>query len=456
MNRPDIAWITPDNLALFVDLYELTMAQSYHHRGYNPPVVFDYFVRHLPPERRYLVFAGLEQLVAYLQRLQFHPDALDYLSSLGMFRREFLDMLASFRFTGDLWSVPEGTVVFAGEVLVRVEAPLIQAQIIETAVLNLLNFETLIASKAARVVLAARGRGVVDFSPRRDHGLDAANKVARASYLAGALGTSNVLAGKLWGIPVFGTMAHSYVMAFPDERTAFRAFCEDYPDRPVLLVDTYDVAQGIQHAIEVGRELQQRGRRLFGIRIDSGDLVGASRRAREMLRRAGMGYVRILLSGDLNEYKIRDLLDAGAEVDSFGVGTEMGTSRDVPALGGVYKLVQVQDQPVIKRSAGKQTLPGRKQVYRFPDRDVVALEGETIDGGTPLLRPVMLHGELVGELPSLESLRDRTLSVLHRLPSLLTRVEPVEHEEERWPVVLSPGLKALLEKLHGTVPGSSP
>ncbi|MCF6191985.1 MAG: nicotinate phosphoribosyltransferase, partial [Candidatus Hydrothermae bacterium] len=235
MNRPDIAWITPDNLALFVDLYELTMAQSYHHRGYNPPVVFDYFVRHLPPERRFLVFAGLEQLVAYLQRLRFHPDALAYLSSLGMFRREFLDMLASFRFTGDLWSVPEGTVVFAGEVLVRVEAPLIQAQIIETAVLNLLNFETLIASKAARVVLAARGRGVVDFSPRRDHGLDAANKVARASYLVGALGTSNVLAGKLWGIPVFGTMAHSYVMAFPDERTAFRAFCEDYPERPVLL-----------------------------------------------------------------------------------------------------------------------------------------------------------------------------------------------------------------------------
>ena len=451
MNRSEIPWITPENLALFVDLYELTMAQSYHHRGYNPPVVFDYFVRHLPPERRFLIFAGLEQLIAYLQHLRFHPEALKYLGSLG-FRTSFLRYLEGFRFTGDLWSVPEGTVVFAGEVLVRVEAPLIQAQIVETALLNLLNFETLIASKAARVVLAAKGRGVVDFSPRRDHGLDAANKVARASFLVGAMGTSNVLAGKLWGIPVFGTMAHSYVMAFPDERTAFRAFCEDYPDRPVLLVDTYDVTQGIQHAIEVGKELQKRGKRLFGIRIDSGDLVYWSRKAREMLRNAGMGHVRILLSGDLNEYKIRDLLEAGAEVDSFGVGTEMGTSRDVPALGGVYKLVQVGDQPVVKRSAGKQTLPGRKQVYRFPDRDVVALEEENLSEGTPLLRPVLMKGQVVDPLPSLEALRDRTLAVLHRLPERLRRVEPVEKEDERWPVHLSPGLRSLMEKLHATVP----
>lgn len=441
--RPDFGYTFPDDLGLVVDLYELTMAQSYFHRGMNGWAVFDYFIRDLPPTRRFLVFAGLETLLAGLRDLRFSDEALAYLRSLGLFREDFLDYLRNFRFRGDVYSVREGQIVFGGEVLVRVEAPLIEGQIIETFLLNTLNFQTMIASKAARVVLAARGRGVVDFSPRRDHGVDAALKVARASYLAGCMGTSYVLAGRLFGIPVFGTMAHAYVMAFPSELKAFLAFAREYPARPIFLVDTYDVRQGVEHTIEAARILEKEGIRVFGIRIDSGDLVELSRLARSMLDEAGLREVKILLSGDLDEYRIAKLLEQGASVDSFGVGTRMGTSSDAPYLGGVYKLVEYEGAPRVKRSPGKQTLPGRKQVYRQDGKDVVGLVDEPVEG-EPLLAPVMRQGEIL-DLPDLHTLREETLIRLSNLPEALKDLSP--HDHPLWEVVPSPGVQALLLSL---------
>lgn len=436
----------PDDLGLVVDLYELTMAQSYFHRGMNGWAAFDYFIREQPPTRRFFLFAGLETLVAALENLRFPKETRAYLRSLGIFRDDFLDYLKDFRFEGDLYSVREGEVVFAREPILRIEAPLIQAQIVETLLLNTLNFQTLIASKAARVILASQGRGVVDFSPRRDHGVDAALKVARASYLAGCMGTSYVHAGKVYGIPVFGTMAHSYVMAFPSEKEAFLAFAREYPQRPILLVDTYDVLQGVQHAIDVARILDREGIRLFGIRIDSGDLVTLSQQARSMLRQAGYSDVNIVLSGDLDEYRIAQILNQGAEADSFGVGTRLGTSSDMPYLGGVYKLTMYEGKPRVKHSVGKQTWPGRKQVYRQQGRDVVVLEGEHAQG-EPLLHKIMEKG-MIRMLPTLEESREYARQRLQDLPDTLRGLDPLPpHAPSSWDVVPSSGLQQLIESL---------
>ncbi len=443
MIRATFGYTLPQDLGLVVDLYELTMAQSYFHRGMNGWAVFDYFIREQPPTRRFFLFAGLESLLAALEDLRFSREALAYLRTLGLFQPDFLEYLERFRFQGDIYSVEEGEVVFAGEVILRVEAPLVEAQIVETLLLNTLNFQTLIASKAARVVLAAQGRGVVDFSPRRDHGVDAALKVARASYIAGCLGTSYVHAGKVFGIPVFGTMAHAYVMAFPSELDAFLTFAREYPQRPIFLVDTYDVVDGVRHAIEAARILEREHIRVFGIRIDSGDLVALSRKARTMLREAGLSHVRILLSGDLDEYRIRELLDRGAQVDSFGVGTRMGTSSDTPYVGGVYKLVEYEGRPRIKRSPGKQTWPGRKQVYRQEGRDVVALEDEAVEG-RPLLRKVMERGRALS-LPPLTAIREHARQRLEALPERLRQIDPLpEGASPLWEVTPSPGIQKLL------------
>ncbi len=353
--------------ALTLDLYELTMAYSYFKRGLNGQATFDYFVRAPTEHRRFLIFAGLETLLDYLEHLRFEPEDLAYLESLGLFDREFLEYLRGFRFSGEVWAVPEGEVVFPGEPLVRVSAPRIEAQLIETFLLNALNFETLIASKAARVLLAAgREASVVDFSPRRDHGVDAALKVARASYLAGFAGTSNVAAGRAFGIPVVGTMAHAYVMSFPDELSAFRAFAADHPN-PTLLIDTYDVLEGARNALRVARELRAQGRQLFGVRIDSGDLAALSRKVRAILDEAGFPEVRLIVSGDLDEYRIQAFREQGGVAWGYGVGTRLGVSWDLPALGGVYKLVEDAHGPRIKKSAGKLTLPARKQVWRLED-----------------------------------------------------------------------------------------
>ena len=455
--QPILGWVDGENMALLTDLYELTMADSYYRRGKNQETTFDLFVRHLPPHRSYLVAAGLEQVLYYLAHLRFTPQAIEYLASLDLFSPEFLDYLRDFRFTGTVWAIPEGEFFFPKEPVLRVTAPRIEAQIIETFLLNTINFQSMIASKASRVVQAARGRAVVDFSPRRDHGADAALKVARATYIGGCIGTSCTLAGQIFGIPVYGTMAHSYVMSFKTELEAFRAFAQDFPNNALLLIDTYDTLQGARHAIVVAREMEARGYRLRGVRLDSGDLVALSREVRKILDEAGLGYVKILLSGDLNEYKIRDLLDKGAVVDFFGVGTEMGTSRDAPSLGGVYKLVEDDMGPKIKLSSGKVTLPAKKQVHRVVDgqgrwlEDVIALEGEdlTLKGEAyPLLVKVMEGGEVVYDLPSLEEIRARCLEAVDRLPRELKTLEAFPEEE--LPVKLSPGLDELTRRLIET------
>lgn len=447
---PGFGYITPDNVALMTDLYELAMADSYHRQGMNDRATFALFVRSLPPGRAFLVSAGLDTALAYLEGLRFGEDAIQYLRGLKMFSDGFLDSLRGFRFTGDVRAIPEGEIFFPPEPLLEVSGPRIEAQIVETFLLNTLNFQVMVASKAARAVLAARGRGVVDFSPRRDHGVDAALKVARASYIAGCTGTSNVLAGMIYGLPVVGTMAHSYVMSFSDELQAFRAFTHDFPNHAVLLIDTYDTLAGVANAITVGREMRERGARLRGVRIDSGDLVAQSRAVRAALDGAGFRDTQIFLSGDLNEYRIAELLDQGAAVDAFGVGTELGTSPDAPNVGGVYKLVEDEKGYRIKLSTGKATLPGRKQVWRRadaegqPSGDLLALHDEPPPPGcSPLLVEAMRGGRRV-RAESLDEIRQRCTVQLAALPEELRALDdPVPY-----PVTLSPALAALRERMR--------
>ncbi|MDQ7819999.1 MAG: nicotinate phosphoribosyltransferase [Armatimonadota bacterium] len=460
---PEFGFVTPDTLGLLVDLYELVMADSYLREGLNDQATFDLFVRSLPPNRAFLVSAGLETALAYLEAVRFTDEAIAYLRGLRLFSDAFLDYLREFRFTGDVWAVPEGEVVFPPEPLVEVTAPRIEAQLVETFLLNTFNFQVMIASKAARVVLAAGGRAVVDFSPRRDHGADAALKAARASYVAGCAGTSNVLAGLLYGIPVYGTMAHSYVMSYPDELTAFRAFARDFPRNAILLIDTYDTLQGARHAVAVAREMAARGDRLRGVRIDSYEsldqLAEVSRRVRAIFDEAGLVDVQIILSGDLDEYKIAEVLARGAAAQAFGVGTRMGTSEDAPSLGGVYKLVEDTAGPKIKLSAGKATLPGRKQVWRARTadgglQDTIALREEPAPpGSTPLLVPVMSGGRVIRQ-DSLAQMRARCAAALRDLPPPLR----VLHGTPPSPVSLSPELRALQAQMFQAAarPGDSP
>ncbi len=445
-------WVTSENMALLTDMYELTMADSYLRHGLNQWATFDLFVRALPPHRRFLLNVGLEQIVHYLINMRFSEDAIAYLRSRNVFSEEFLAYLRDFRFHGTVWAMPEGTVFFPNEPVLRVTAPRIEAQIVETFLLNTVNANVMYASKAARVVIAAQGRGVADFSPRRDHGTDAAMKVARASYIAGCVATSNVLAGHLYGIPITGTMAHSYVMSFPTELDAFRAFAFDYPHNAVLLIDTYDTLQGARHAVVVAREMQARGYKLRGVRLDSGDLVGLSREVRRILDEAGFPDVLIFLSGDLDEYRIQDLLRAGAAADAFGVGTRMGTSSDAPYVNGVYKIVEDETGLKIKLSTGKVTLPGRKQVYRFYDgqgkmtHDLVAMADETPPAqGEPLLVEVIREGELVYDLPSLDRIRDVAAAGLQALPDELRTID--DEVEATYPVQVSDQLAALRDEI---------
>ncbi|MDR7415289.1 MAG: nicotinate phosphoribosyltransferase [Armatimonadota bacterium] len=449
MEDQAMEFVTEQNMALLVDLYELTMAQSYFREGRNEPATFDLFVRNLPPRRGFLVSAGLDTALDYLERLRFPEEGIAYLRGLGLFDEGFLRYLRDFRFTGDVRAIPEGEVFFPPEPVLQITAPRIEGQIVETFLLNQINLQSLIATKAARVVLAARGRPVIDFSPRRDHGTDAALKVARSSYLAGCAGTSNVLAGMLYGIPVYGTMAHSYVMSFEDELEAFRAYARQFPDRCILLIDTYDTLQGARNAVVVARELRERGYRLRGVRIDSGDLATLSREVRAILDSAGFPEVQILASGDLNEDKIAALLEAGAPIDAFGVGTEMGVSYDAPALGGVYKLVEDTAGYRIKRSTGKVTLPGRKQVWRVyregrMQEDIIALADDPPPpGAEPLLVEVMRGGRRIHR-ESLEDARRRCGERFRMLPDELRRLDG-----GRYPVRLSPQLEAVLQAMAG-------
>ncbi len=439
-----MTWIGDDNVALFTDLYELTMAASYFAHGLDHQATFDLFVRALPAQRRFLVACGIDDALDYLETVRFGPDAIGYLRSLGLFADDFLGYLGALRFTGTVWAVPEGEIVFGNEPLLEVTAPLIQAQLAETFLINCVASQSMIASKAARVALACAGRPFVDFSARRDHGADAALRGARAAVVGGAVGTSLVAAGQAFGLELSGTMAHAYVMTFDDERDAFRAYARDFPDNAVLLIDTYATVEGARNAAAVANELRADGIHVRGVRLDSGDLVALSREVRRILDDNGCGEVVIFASGDLDEYRITELIAAGAPVDAFGVGTQLGTSGDAPSLGGVYKLVEDEDGPKIKLSEGKLTLPGRKQVHRAGGYDVVSLRAETVAGSRPLLEPAMEAGVRVRPRGSVADARARCNQAVAALP---TRLLALQVPGEPYEVRSSPGLRALVDQL---------
>jgi nicotinate phosphoribosyltransferase len=445
-----LRWVSDDNVALLTDLYELTMAASYVAHGLDEPATFDLFVRSLPAERAFLVMCGLEQALDYLEGFHFPPAALDYLGSLGIFDRRFLDRLATLRFTGEVWAMPEGEVCFAEEPLMRLTGPLVEVQLAETFLLNCLGFQTLVASKAARVALACGERSFVDFSARRDHGADAALKAARAAYVGGAAATSNVLAGMAYGIPLGGTMAHSYVMRFGDEAEAYRTFARVFPRNATLLIDTYDTEEGARIVARVATELRTEGISIRAVRLDSGDVAALSRSVRHILDAAGHRDIEIFASGDLDEHAIAALLAGGAPIDGFGVGTRLGTSADVPSLPVVYKLVEDVTGPKIKIAPHKTTQPGRKQVYRVEGtsdpHDVVALgEEQPPAGSRPLLEHAITGGRRVRAPEPLAAIRARRAEAVERLPEHVRGLGPVEPP---YPVRLSAGLTALIERLR--------
>lgn len=418
------------------------MAAGYYAAGkVQQKATFELSIRRLPAHRNFVIAAGLPQAIDYLLNLSFSGEEIDYLRGLPAFAGAasgFFDYLRDFRFTGDVFAVPEGTVLFAGEPMMTVRAPIIEAQIPETYLLSALTFQTLIATKAARVVEAAAGRAVVEFGTRRAHTPEAGVLGARAAYLGGCAGTSNTLAGFRYGIPVYGTAAHSWVMAFCGETESFRQLQRVLGPSTVHLVDTYDALEGTRKAASLGNPL-------WGIRLDSGDFEQLSRAARGILDQAGLPNAKIMLSGDLDEYRIRELVAAGAPADVFGVGTQLATSADAPAMGAIYKLVEVDISGIkrftAKMSEEKHTLPGAKQVFRFEDHDVLARSGEC-SKGKALLRPVLLGGQLMEPLPDLNAARERAAESLRALPPPLRSLEPADP----WPVRRSKDLEALIER----------
>ncbi len=440
----------PCHSALLTDLYELTMAAAYFDNNFQGVATFELFVRSLPSQRNFLLTAGLEQALDYFENLHFAPEEIDYLQHQPVFAhvsRRFFDYLRDFRFTGEVWAMPEGTVAFGEEPLLRVTAPIIEAQIVETFLLSTLTFETLIASKAARIVAAAQGRPVVEFGSRRAHGPDAGVLAARAAYIGGCSGTSNVEAGRRFGVPVFGTLAHSFVMAYAEEEEAFRRFQKLFPQHAVLLVDTYDTLAAIEKIIDSGL-------RPGSVRLDSGDQLDLSRKIRARLDSAGLQQTKIFSSGDLDETVIARLLQAGAPIDAFGVGTALATSKDAPALGGVYKLVDVQGDQApslrAKFSEEKVTYPGRKQVFRFRDasgtyqKDLVACESETYPGAAPLLELVMKGGKRTAPSPPLPEIQARVTRELSHLPHSIRQL----NAESGYAVSFSARLKELLQEIR--------
>ena len=424
MKKSQFYFVDETNMSLLTDFYELTMCSSYFENGRNESATFDLFIRKLPPNRSYFIFAGLEQVLFFLENMRFSEEHIGYLREKRL-NEDFLEYLRGFKFGGEVWSVPEGTVVFPEEPLIRVTAPIIEAQLVETFLLNTVNLQTMIATKASRVVRAAKGRSVIEFGLRRTQGTDAGMKAARCSYMAGAEGTSNVLAGMRYGIPIFGTMAHSYVMFFDSEVDSFRAFARTFPETSTFLIDTYEVLEGADNAATVAKELEKHGYRLNAVRLDSGDLLTASQKVRRILDNKGLKYVKIFASGDLDEYVIDELVKGGAEIDAFGVGTRMSTSLDRPYVDVVYKLSgKIEDGsfiPAMKLSDGKLTFPGKKQVFRQRDkngkcvRDIIGLEDEHLEGER-LLKKVMKDGRITCEMPTLEDVRKNALRNLSELP----------------------------------------
>ncbi|BBO69652.1 nicotinate phosphoribosyltransferase [Desulfosarcina alkanivorans] len=405
---------------LFTDLYELTMAAGYFDRQLDDTATFSLFVRP-HPRRGYFVAAGLQAVVDALTRFQFSDEEIDWLAQTGQFRRGFLAHLATLRFTGSVMAMAEGEIFFPDEPVLEVTAPLIEAQIIETYLINTMGVASMLATKAARCVHAAAGRPVVDFSLRRTQGSHAGMTVARSAHIAGFSGTSNVLAGKIWGIPISGTMAHSYVTAFESETDAFEAYASLFPDNAVFLIDTYDTLQGARAAAAVGIRMREKGKALMGVRLDSGDMVALSRQVRRILDEAGLTEARIFASSGFDEYALERLVADGACIDAFGVGTRMGTSADAPYLDMVYKMVRMGDRNVRKVSEGKMTLAGEKQVFRRAAADgrflgdVIGLRDDPPDGAAALLTPVMQKGRPVGPMPTLSEIRSRFSENFERL-----------------------------------------
>ncbi len=412
----------PRSGPMLVDLYELTMAAGYFDHHITDDAVFSLFIRDYPADRSYFIAAGLADVLAELKDYTFSDSDLNYLKRTGFFTDPFLDGLKDFRFTGTVRAMPEGTVFFKDEPVLEISAPLIQAQLLETILLNTIGFQSVIATKAARCLHAAGGRGLIDFSARRTQGGDASLKVARSSYLAGFSSTSNVLAGKLYGIPVSGTMAHSFVTAFDTEIEAFRAFAKTYPENSVLLIDTYDTIKGAENAVKVAGEMAQKGQKLIGVRLDSGDMVDLSRRVRRILDDAGLKDVKIFASSGFDEHKISQVIEDGAQIDAFGVGTKMGVSADAPYFDIVYKMVHFKDRDIRKLSPGKVNLAGEKQVFRKTDEngnyteDIIGLKNETPSASArPLLETVMENGKRTVSEPSLDDIKKTVRESLSKL-----------------------------------------
>lgn len=435
---------------LLTDLYELTMAAGYFQSRFDARATFELFVRNLPPERNFLVAAGLEQALDFVENIRFAAAEIEYLRRLPVFRHvrgDFFDYLARFRFTGDAWAIPEGSLVFAGEPLLRVTAPIIEGQILETCLLSAINFQTMVASRAARLNIAAKGKPVVEFGARRAHGSEAGIFAARAAWIAGCQGTSNVMASRLFGIPTYGTQAHSWIMAYEDESQAFDRFLDVFPEQATLLLDTYNVRAAL-------RKIIARGRKPAGVRLDSGDLVADSRWVRAQLDRAGWRDVQIFASGDLDEKRISSLLRQRAQIDAFGVGSALVAPNDTRNLSMIYKLVELERDGKVREAAklseSKSTYPGSKQVFRFANRagrwqrDLIALANESHPTASPLLVPVMREGKRLTPPEPLAAARSRCIESLKQLPA---RLLSIQHAAP-YPVRYSKALKDLLQKVR--------
>jgi nicotinate phosphoribosyltransferase len=435
--------MTPSTSPLSTDLYELNMVQAYLDRGEDKEAVFEFFVRRLPARRGFLLAAGLEDALAYLESLRFTEAEIAWLKSTGRFRANLLDYLKGFRFSGDVHAIPEGTVCFANEPLIRITAALPQAQLVESRLINILHYQTLIASKAARMVLAAPGKLLSDFGLRTAHGAEAGLFSARASYLAGFAGAANVLAGARYGIPIVGTMAHSFVQVHDDEAQAFEDYARSRPDGVVLLIDTYDTEAAARKVVALYPKLKKDGIAIRGVRIDSGDLIAMSRNVRRLFDENGMNDVTILVSGGVNEKVLQTMMKEKAPIDGFGIGVALDVSTDAPALDCAYKLQEYAGKPRRKLSEGKATWPGRKQVWRSYDEqgnmhgDVLSLETDKQKGET-LVEQVMRSGKRMAPAPSLAHIRARTARELARLPETLRRLEAGDY-----PVTISEKLQAL-------------
>lgn len=447
--------IDPLRSPLLTDLYQLTMLESYFEHGLTDTAVFEFFVRRLPPERGFLVSAGLEQALEFLENLRFKTEELDWVRECGHFKPAFADRLAGLRFTGEVHAPPEGAVLFANEPLLRVVAPLPEAQLVETRLINILHFQSLIATKAARCALAAPGKLLVDFGLRRAHGAEAGLFAARACYLAGFAGSSNVAAAAEYGVPPFGTMAHSFIQAHDLEELAYEHFAVTQPRNVTLLIDTYDTEAGAAKVVTLAPKLKARGITIKAVRLDSGDLCEHAKKVRGILDQGGLWEVRIFSSGSLDEYALKDLLARGAPIDGFGIGTHLDTSADAPFFDCAYKLMEYAGKPRRKRSEGKATLPGRKQVYRRY-ASTGAMTGDTLtiesdrQEGEALLTAVMRAGKRLAPAEPLATIRERAAAQLASLPAHLRRLDT----EPPYPVTVAPALTELADAVDRSMRGN--